>query len=86
MKETISFWQSTIDERYRETLSMIHPGKDIDQAIREAFGHLSADPLHLAATEPHQFKRLVNTWLGYQKIKTTAQTSFDDIKRKLGRK
>lgn len=57
------FWQSAIDPMYRETLEYCHPGKDIDQAIRESFGYLSADPHRLNVMEPSEFKRFVNGWL-----------------------
>lgn len=79
MKETISFWQSAIDPMYRETLEYCHPGKDIDQAIRESFGYLSADPHRLNVMEPSEFKRFVNGWLSKMRFKDGFRKKSFDI-------
>lgn len=88
MKETISFWQSAIDPMYRETLEYCHPGKDIDQAIRESFGYLSADPHRLNVMEPSEFKRFVNGWLSKMRnIRpqlSIGEKKAQDRKNKLG--
>lgn len=62
-KQTLPYWQSVIDPIYYDVLKMIHPGKDIEQGIKEAYGHLMADETRLMTTEPSDFKRLVNGWL-----------------------
>lgn len=53
----------TADERWFETMTMIHKGKNIDQAIKESYGHLIANEDRLKSTTVSDFKRLVNTWL-----------------------
>lgn len=58
-----SYWESQTDEKWRETMAMIHKGKDVDGAMKEAFGYLVSDPIRLANTDAGDFKRLVNGWL-----------------------
>lgn len=53
----------TSDSQWVETMQMIHRGKDLDQAIRESYGHLIADEDRLKNSELSDFKKLVNTWL-----------------------
>lgn len=62
-KKDFNYWKGTIDPIYYETLKMIHPGKNIEQAIKEAYGHLIADELRFINSQPADFKRLVNSWL-----------------------
>lgn len=65
---TLESFTSCIDDRYREALEMIHKGKDIDQAIREAYLYLLAEDGRLEVTSSSDVKRLVNTWLSKQRI------------------
>lgn len=62
-RTTLEFWRSQCDEIWLETMQMIHPGKDIEQAIRQSYGHLIASPARLQTSTASDFKRLVNTWL-----------------------
>lgn len=71
---TFELLRSWINESYRETLEMIHPGKDIDQAIKEAYGHLASDERRLQTATASDFKRLVNSWLSTQRIKINGQS------------
>ncbi len=52
---------------------MVHKGKDIDQAIKEAFLFLMADEHRMAGTDSADFKRLVNTWLSKQRPERKAK-------------
>lgn len=51
------------DERWLETMKMIHRGKNIEQAIAESYGHLIADEERHRSAGLKEFKTLVNTWL-----------------------
>lgn len=42
---------------------MTHKGKNVDQAMAEAWAYLSADPVRLKNSDPSDVKKLVNTWL-----------------------
>jgi len=80
-KQTLAYWQSTIDEIYLDTMRMVHPGKNIDQGIKEAYAHLLADPSRLNATEPSDFKRLLNGWLANKSFpKKSIQKVLHDFK------
>lgn len=85
---TFESLKSSISESYRETLEMIHPGKDIDQAIKEAYGHLASDERRLQTATSGDFKRLVNSWLSTQRVKVNGQSLAEkkaqDRKNKLG--
>lgn len=59
-----SFHKALIsDEQWCETMAMIHRGKDLEQAIKESYGHLIADEERHKAAGLKEFKTLVNTWL-----------------------
>lgn len=60
---TLEYWTSQLDEIWLGSMKSIHPGKDIDQAIKEAYGHLISDTDRLRASDGRDFKKLVNTWL-----------------------
>jgi hypothetical protein len=51
------------DEIWIESMRYIHKGKDIEQGIREAFGHLIADDDRLRNATLTDCKKLVNTWM-----------------------
>lgn len=69
MKEklTLEYWQTQMDESWRETMTMVHRQKDIPRAIKEAFGHLISDPERLMRSETWDFKKTVNYFLIFQK-------------------
>lgn len=73
MTNTYQHYREMIDEIYFEALQSTHRGKDIEQAIKESFLHLIADPVRLERTEPADFKRLVNGWLTNKRFPKTAQ-------------
>ncbi len=51
------------DTMWIETMKYIHKGKDIEQGIKEAYGHLIADEDRHKNSTMSDFKKLVNTWL-----------------------
>jgi hypothetical protein len=57
----------TADERWVETMQMLHRGKDVQKAITESYGHLIADEDRLKNSTLSDFKRLVNSWLSNRK-------------------
>lgn len=73
-KTSLDYWKSNLDEIWLEQMSMIHRGKNIDEAIAQAFGHLISDEIRLKNTDIGGFKRLVNTWLSNSKIQRNGTT------------
>lgn len=67
-RQTLDYWASQLDDIWREQMQMIHPGKNLDEAIRESFGHLIADPTRLENADIPDFKRLVNGWLSTKRF------------------
>jgi hypothetical protein len=61
--KTLEWFVSQIDEIYLENLKYTHKGKDIQQAIKEAYAHVASDSLRLKNMDGAGAKRLVNTWL-----------------------
>lgn len=57
----------TEDERWFETMKVVHRGKDVERAITESYGHLIADEDRLTNSNLSDFKRLVNSWLSNRK-------------------
>ena len=47
---------------------MTHKGKDIEQAINQAWAHLVADKRELEVTDESAFKRKVNYQLGKMRV------------------
>ena len=77
-EKTRAWFESCIDEIYRGNLAMTHKGKNVDQAIAEAWTHLSADPQRLRIIDSGGAKKLVNTWLGNMKAaKEPKKPSFN---------
>lgn len=78
-RNTLDFWRAQCDAIWLETMAMVHPGKDIDQAIRQSYGHLIASPDRLQNSTKADFKRLVNTWLtnSRQDVRRTTQRGAD---------
>lgn len=70
-EKNLEWFQSLLDERWRIDIQDIHRDKDLDQAIREAYGHLKSSPHRLATTEQGDAKRLVNGWLSKMPAKQT---------------
>lgn len=63
---------------------MVHPGKDIDQAIKEAYAHLIADEYRMKVVDSRGFKQLVNAWLSNKrpekKKAPVKRYTLDDLK------
>lgn len=79
-KIKFEYWQAFLDEIWIEAMKSIHPGKDITQAAKEAFGYLLSDPQRLIVTTPQEYKRLVNGWLSNQRpFKKKQQTKGADL-------
>lgn len=56
------------DEAWINTMKYLHKGKDIEQGIREAYGHLIADDDRHKNSNMSDFKRLVNSWLSNKRF------------------
>ena len=80
-KLTFTYWQSFMDQQWREAMGMIHKGKDLDQAAKEAFGHLMCDPVRLQNSNAADFKRLVNSFLINKKFPKPLQTNRVDLSK-----
>lgn len=61
--KTLAWFEKQIDEIYLDGLKSTHHGKDIQQAIKEAYAHVASDSLRLKNMDGAGAKRLVNTWL-----------------------
>lgn len=66
-EKTRAWFDSCLDDIFRETLAVTHKGKNVNQAISEAWVFLSADKSRLRAADSSDVKKLVNTWLGNMK-------------------
>lgn len=62
-EKTLAWFQSLFDKRFREDIESVHPGKDIEQAIKEAYTHARASPVRWASMDGPDAKRLLNSWL-----------------------
>ncbi len=80
-KMNLDYWKSQLDERWLETMSIIHKGKSIETAVNESFGYLIADETRLENSTGSDFKRLVNGWLSNKRPnKSTPQKlKFTDL-------
>lgn len=79
-EKTREWFDGCIDEMYRETLEMTHKGKNLAQAMAEAWAFLAADANRLRAADSSDVKKLVNTWLGNMKAGRAAKQK-PDIKK-----
>lgn len=69
-KKTLEWFVSQIDEIYLENLKYAHKGKDIQQAVKEAYNHVASDSLRLKNLDGAGAKKLINTWLTNTKIQS----------------
>ncbi len=74
----IEFWKQKLDDLWLEKVTIIHKGKDIDQAIEQSFIHLISDEIRLNNSDASDFKRLVNTWLCNSKHKKNGLAKIID--------
>jgi len=65
--KTLDWFKNQIDSIFMESMKMNHKGKDIEQAIKDSYAHMAADPHRLARAEPSDCKKLLNTWLSNAK-------------------
>lgn len=56
------------DTLWIETMKYIHKGKDIEQGIREAFGHLVSDEDRMKNATLSDCKKLVNSWMATKRF------------------
>lgn len=63
---SLADFEKLFDEIWIEQMEMVHPGKDIPKAIREAYAHLGAGGRLLNGTTA-DFKKTINSWLSNQK-------------------
>ena len=66
-EKTREWFEGCLDDIFKETLAITHKGKNVNQAISEAWVYLSADKNRLRAADSSDVKKLVNTWLGNMK-------------------
>lgn len=83
-EKTLDWFKNQIDDIYLENLKMTHPGKDIDQALKEAYNHVASDSLRLQNLDGAGAKRLLNTWLTNSKTVKKQESTGDFLKRALG--
>lgn len=67
---TLEWFIDQFDQIFLDQIKMTYPGKDIQQAAKEAYAHLAADATRLHNAEASDCKRLLNTWLSNQKVKS----------------
>jgi len=79
IEKNLEWFLKQFDEIYVENLKMTHKGKDFMQAAKEAYSHLSADPVRLKMAETQDCKRLLNTWLSNQKIQQNGTKKGFDL-------
>jgi len=65
--KTLAWFRGQIDELFFENLQMTHKGKDVEQAIKEAYAHAASDEFRLKNMDGAGAKKLVNTWLANSK-------------------
>lgn len=68
--KTLEWFIDQFDQIFLDQIKMTYPGKDIQQAAKEAYAHLAADATRLHNAEASDCKRLLNTWLSNQKVKS----------------
>jgi uncharacterized protein YdaU (DUF1376 family) len=62
-----NWFKSQIDEIYLNNIQLTHKGKNIDEAISQAYAHLAADPERLQNMTASDCKRFLNGWLSNMK-------------------
>lgn len=86
---SLSDFEKLFDNIWLEQLQMVHRGKDIPQAIREAYMHLQTEK-RLGRGEISDFKKCIQSFLSNKRPelnghngKTKAEIKDEEIKRKL---
>lgn len=79
-KLTLQYWTSQLDPIWLEAMEMVHRGKNIEEAKKEAFGHLISDEKRLERATATDYKQLVNCWLSNKKFpKEVKRVNLDMI-------
>jgi hypothetical protein len=64
---TLSWFKNQIDEIYINNIKLTHKGKNIEEAISQAYSHLAAEPERLRNMTASDCKRFLNGWLSNMK-------------------
>ena len=83
IKKTLEWFVNQIDEIYLENLKYTHKGKDIEQAVKEAYAHVASDSLRLKNLDGAGAKKLLNTWLANTKIQSNGKSKGLDVKSEI---
>lgn len=81
--KTLEWFVSQIDEIYLENLKYTHKGKDIQQAVKEAYAHVASDSLRLKNLDGAGAKKLLNTWLANTKLHSNGKSKGIDVKSEI---
>lgn len=82
-EKTLEWFVSQIDEIYLENLKYTHKGKDIQQAVKEAYAHVASDSLRLKNLDGAGAKKLLNTWLANTKLHSNGKSKGIDVKSEI---
>lgn len=61
----LTWFKSQLDDIFLDRMKLLHNGKNIEQAIKEAYGHLLASDINQA--DRRRCQTLLNSWLSNQK-------------------
>jgi hypothetical protein len=73
------FFEVLKDELWIESLQVTHKGKNIEQAVNEAYQHLLSTPTRYANSDQSDFKRLVNSWLSNRKSEVKVKRDISKL-------
>jgi hypothetical protein len=82
-EKTLEWFVNQIDEIYLENLKYTHKGKNIEQAVKEAYAHVASDSLRLKNLDGASAKKLLNTWLANTKIQSNGKSKGLDVKSEI---
>lgn len=79
LERDLTWFESQFDEIFLDRMKMIHKNKNIELAIKEAFGHLLATDIDKA--DRRRCQTLLNSWLSNQKPKPIEvdESEWDDL-------
>lgn len=78
-KMNLDYWRLQLDEYWLECINKIHKGKNIDEAIDQAYLHLIADETRAQNATLADFKQLVNSWLSNKRFPKKEKTNRVDL-------
>lgn len=76
LERDLTWFESQFDDLFLDRMKLLHSGKDIQLAIKEAYGHLLANDLERA--DRRRCQTLLNSWLSNQKAKTKKAEDWTD--------